>query len=192
MGDIHELMIAVDLRGNLTDAELAELRWRVGLGSRPDHIAEETIVVNEILDMILDDDEEGEEGQAPVQDEHGDWLIKRYPDPAWHDGSPHAAAKIPGVAFSTLVREQDAYGDRWALTCRWEIHPDGHGEVTELFDWLAGRCDSDGSFFGYLRWYEDDEPDTPLHVRDGKVVTYRDGKFVAPLTWDEGDEPEAD
>ncbi|MCP2340740.1 hypothetical protein [Actinomadura rupiterrae] len=184
MADIQELMIATDLRASLSEAEVAELRWQVGLGPRPEHIGEETLVVNEILDIVRD------EGEEPVQDEDGDWVIKRFPEPAWHDGSPRAAYKIPGVVSSSLVREGAADGGRWALTCRWEIHPDGHAEIAELFDWLAGRCDSETAFFGYLRWYEEGEPDTPLHLRAGKIVTFRDGKFVPPFAWDEDDEPE--
>ncbi|GAA3986614.1 hypothetical protein GCM10023085_80930 [Actinomadura viridis] len=174
-------MIAMDLRGDLPDAEVAELRWQVGLGPRPAHVAEQTLIVNEVLDMMRDG------GEEPVQDENGDWVIKRYPEPAWCDGSPRAASKIPGVGFSSLVREGGASGERWALTCRWEIHPDGHAEVAALLDRLAERCD-DARFFGYLRWYEHAEPDTMLRIRDGKVVTYRDGEFVSPMWGDEADE----
>ncbi|MBB6553547.1 hypothetical protein [Nonomuraea rubra] len=52
MADIHELLVAMDLRGDLSETELAELRRHLGLGSRPEHITEETIVVNEVLDLL--------------------------------------------------------------------------------------------------------------------------------------------
>ncbi|MCP2361866.1 hypothetical protein HD597_008886 [Nonomuraea thailandensis] len=175
MADIHELMVAMDLRGDLPEAELAELRWHLGLGSRPGHVAERTIVVNEVLDLLPDE-------QEPMRDENGDWVIKEFPRPAWGDGgSPYAASKIPGAGFSILVRGDE----RWALTCRWEVHPDGHAEVAELMGRLAVRLHENGSFFGYQRWYEDDEPEV-LGVRDGKVVTCRDGGFVPPF-WEESD-----
>ena len=102
-------MVAMDLRGDLSDAELAELRWQLGIGPRPAHIVEQTIVVNEVLDLLSDN-------QKPVQDENGDWVIKELPEPAWPDGSPYAATKIGGVDFSMLVHKQDSDDERWALT----------------------------------------------------------------------------
>ncbi|GAA3230467.1 hypothetical protein [Nonomuraea helvata] len=178
MADIHELMLAMDLRGDLSETELGELRWHLGLGSRPEHITEETIVVNEVLDLLPEE-------QKPVRDEHGDWVIKESPQPAWDDGSPYAASKIPGAGYSILVRADDHDGGRWALTCRWEVHPDGHAEVAELMDRLVARLHGNGSFFGHQRWYEDEEPEL-LGIRDGKVVTRCDGAFVPPF-WDEPD-----
>ncbi|MGW0806020.1 hypothetical protein [Nonomuraea sp. NPDC002799] len=178
MADIHELMVAMDLRGDLSETELAELRWHLGLGSRPEHITEETIVVNEVLDLL--DDE-----QKPVRDEKGDWVIKDFPQPAWDGGSPYAASKIPGAGCSILVRADDHDDERWALTCRWEIHPDGHAVLARLIGWLVARLHKNECFFGYQRWYEDDQPEL-LSVRDGKVVTCRDGTFVPPF-WEESD-----
>lgn len=178
VADIHELMVTMDLRGDLPETELAELRWHLGLGSRPEHITEKTIVVNEVLDLLPDE-------QEPVQDENGHWVIKEFPQPAREDGSPYAASKIPGAGCSILVRADDHADERWALTCRWEVHPDGHAEVAEWIDWLTARLHKNESFFGYQRWYEADEPEL-LSVRDGKVVTCRDGAFVPPF-WDEPD-----
>jgi hypothetical protein len=178
MADIHEVMLAMDLRGDLPESELAELRWHLGLGPRPGHITAQTIVVNEVLDLLHDD-------QQPVRDEHGDWVIKEFPEAAWHDGSPYAASKMPGAGFSTLVRGDDHDGGRWALSCRWEVHPDGHVQLAEFIGWLTARLRESQSFFGYQRWYEDREPEL-LSFRDGKVMTYRDGTFVPPF-WDETD-----
>lgn len=168
-------MVAMDLRGDLSGSELAELRWHLGLGPRPEHITEEMVVVNDVLDLL--DDE-----QEPVQDEEGDWVINEYPEPAWSDGSPYAGSKMPGVGFSALVRGDEDDGGRWALTCRWEVHPDGHAELAELISWLTARLHRDWSFFGYQRWYEDEEPEL-LRLREGKVVVSRDGT-VAPPFWD--------
>jgi hypothetical protein len=171
-------MVAIDLRGDLAERDVAELRWQVGLGPRPPHITERTIVVNDVLDLLTDE-------QEPVQNENGDWVIKQFPEPAWHDGSPHAASRTFGVDFSSLVHVNDGGGERWALTCRWEVHPDGCAEVARLFGWLAARLHKDGSFFGYQRWYEDDEPEL-LGIRDGKIMARRKGTFVPPF-WDEPD-----
>ncbi|SPL88110.1 unnamed protein product [[Actinomadura] parvosata subsp. kistnae] len=173
-------MFAMDVRDDLPDTELAELRWHLGLGPRPAHLTEETIIVNEVLDLL-------DEDQEPVRDEHGDWVIKQLPEPAWSDGSPYAASKLPGAGFSVLVRSDDRDTGRWALTCRWEIHPDGHGEVAELMGWLTARLHEDHhSFSGYQRWYEDDRLEQ-LSIQDGEVVARRDGGFVPPF-WDEPDE----
>lgn len=177
MADIHELTIAMDLRGDLPEAELAELRWHLGLGPRPEHITEEQVVVNEVLDLL-------DEDQHPVQDEHGDWVLKEYPEPAWHEGAPYAATKMPGVGFSTLVRGGERYHDseRWALTCRWEVHPDAHDGVADLIDWLVARIHTRDSFFGYQRWYEDERPEL-LALRDEKIMTTRDG-VCGPPFWE--------
>ncbi|AXK36708.1 hypothetical protein DVA86_33260 [Streptomyces armeniacus] len=183
MADIHEVMLAMNLRGDLSGTELAGLRWHLGLAERPGHVTEKTIVVNDVLDL-LDEEQERE------LNEDGDWVIKEFPEPAWNNGSPYAASKMPGTGFSTLVRGDGHYGERWALTCRWEVHPDGHGELAELIDWLAARLHEDESFFGYQRWYEDDQPEL-LSLRDGGVVACRDGAFVPPFWeewWDESDE----
>ncbi len=157
-------------------AELAEARWHLGIGPRPAHISAQTIVVDEVLDLLPED-------TKPVQNEDGNWVITEFPEPAWSDGSPYAAWKIPGAAFSTLVAGSD--GGRWALACRWEVHPDGHAVLAEFIDWLIARHHENRSFFGYQRWYEDTEPEL-LSVRDGKVVTCRGGAFVPPF-WDDPD-----
>lgn len=172
-------MVAMDLRGDLPEAEVAELRWHLGLGPRPGHVTERSIVVNEVLDL-LDDERE------PVRDENGDWVVKEFPEPAWGDGAPYAASKVPGAGFSILVRADDHDDARWALTCRWEVHPDGHAELADLIGRLVARLHRDRSFSGYQRWYEDAEPQ-PLSLRDGKVVTRRDGAFVPPF-WEEADD----
>ncbi|GAB3150500.1 hypothetical protein GCM10027290_38170 [Micromonospora sonneratiae] len=186
MADIHELMVSMDLPDDLSDAEVAEIRWHLGLGPQPEQLT----IITRFPTLVFDDDT-GE----PKLDDDGGWLVVDRPQPVWGQ-SPSVAWKTGGVLLSTLLREDDAHGGstllreddahggRWALTCRWEIHPDSHGNVARLFNWLARRCHGRGRFFGYLRWHEDDEPTEILTVRDGVIVTHRNGKFVAPL-WDE-------
>ncbi|RKN03574.1 hypothetical protein D7319_31215 [Streptomyces radicis] len=167
----------MDLPGDLSDAELAELRWQVGLGPRPEHITRDTIVVTEVVDAMR------EGGEEPVPAEGGDWVIQRYPGPAWESGAPRAASRVPGSCVSSLVHEDAPHGKRWALTCRWEIHPDGYPEVDAFFRSLAALHRDGGAFFGYLRWYEDPEPDAWLRVEDRKVVAHHKGARVA-LPWE--------
>src|SRR5947207_5394331 len=38
VGDLYELVLSIDLRGDITDDELAELRWHVGQGPRPERL----------------------------------------------------------------------------------------------------------------------------------------------------------
>ncbi|MGP3916698.1 hypothetical protein [Nonomuraea sp. 10N515B] len=38
MADIYELVLSVDIRADVTDDELAELRWHVGQGARPERL----------------------------------------------------------------------------------------------------------------------------------------------------------
>ncbi|GAA0708882.1 hypothetical protein Drose_21660 [Dactylosporangium roseum] len=45
MADLHELMVAADLRGDLAEPDLAELRWHLGLGPRPEHVTAATVIV---------------------------------------------------------------------------------------------------------------------------------------------------
>lgn len=92
-----------------------------------------------------------------------------------------AASKIGGSTFSALVHKSDSHGDRWALTCRWEIHPDHYDMTAELFNWLAKRCIEPDLFFGYLRWYEHDWPDEKLGIRDGILVVHRATGTVEPF-----------
>ncbi|MEV4759247.1 hypothetical protein AB0J86_29695 [Micromonospora sp. NPDC049559] len=170
MADIHEFMVSMDLSGELSDAELADLRWHLGLGPRPERLT----IITEFPALVFDDN------GRPVEDPDGGWRTENDPHPVW-GRAPYAASKIGGVAFSALVQEDGRTGSRSALTCRWEIHPDEHGEVAALFDWLAGRRAEHDRFFGYLRWYEEDWPDERLEIADGRLVVRREGGAVAPF-----------
>ncbi len=88
----------------------------------------------------------------------------------------HVELRYRYDAHEVLVRMcADDHGDgHWALTCRWEIHPDGHPEVAGLIAWLAARRHKNGPFFGYQRWYEADEPEL-LSPRRESCVACRDG-----------------
>ncbi|MEU4932552.1 hypothetical protein AB0G54_39680 [Streptomyces yokosukanensis] len=152
---MFELMLTLDLRDELSEEELAELRWHLGAGPKP-----ETLRIVTEFPLV-------------VEDEDGQPVIENYPEPLLADHSE--AFKVEGALDSVLERREDAACGAWALTSRQEIHPDGFDLVGELLGWLATKADArhrrfDGSVdLGWIRSYEECQPE-PLLVRDGEVV----------------------
>ncbi|MFF3918590.1 hypothetical protein ACFYZB_35050 [Streptomyces sp. NPDC001852] len=153
MADIYELSIALNLRGALSDEELAELQWHLGLGPKP-----ESLRIVPAFPVV----EENDHGE-PVMVDDPVPLLSRHAE-AW---------KIDGALVSVLQRAED--GHTWVLTVRQEIHPDEFDRTGELLSWLATKADdrhraSTGTVrLGWTRFYESDQFD-PLVVRDGEVV----------------------
>lgn len=151
MADMSELSMAMDLRDDISDREIAELRWHLGLESRP----VELTIVREFPVVV-----ETDEGELVTED-----------DPVPLLGCHDTASKVAGALTSVLLRR--AAG--WALTARQEIHPDDFDRVGELLTWLATKADGrherfDGSVrVGWIRFYEEEQP-SALVVRDGEVV----------------------
>ncbi|MEU5951593.1 hypothetical protein [Streptomyces sp. NPDC047525] len=151
MADIYELSIAVDLRDDVTEDEVAELRWHLGLGPQP----EELTIVREF----------------PVvrEDDLGELVIEDAPEPLM--GCHDTALKVGGALTSVLLRREEG----WALTARQEIHPDGFDRVGELLAWMASKARAHHERFGgpvhvgWTRFHEEDRPDA-LTVRNGEVV----------------------
>ncbi|MEE6260462.1 hypothetical protein [Plantactinospora sonchi] len=170
MGDMHEFMVSMDLRCELSDDEVAEVRWHLGLGPQPERLT----IITEFPSIVIGDD-----GRA-VEDEHGQWVFEDDPRPVWELVEP-GIDKIGGAAVSALHRQDDRSGGRWALTCRWAVHPEDRGDVATLFDWLIAKRAGDERFFGYLRWYEDDWPDERLGVADGVLTVYAEGREPQPF-----------
>ncbi|MDH6111215.1 hypothetical protein P3T36_003239 [Kitasatospora sp. MAP12-15] len=154
MADIYELSLAVDLRDDLSDAELAELRWHLGLAPRPDSLsivrAFPFVVGNDLGELVTEDD------PAPLLGQHGE------------------ARKVAGALTSVLLRREESRHGGWALTARQEAHPDDFDRLGELLSWLATKTVQhherlDGSVeLGWIRFYESDQPN-PLTVRDAGV-----------------------
>ncbi|MEV7232155.1 hypothetical protein AB0M79_34895 [Polymorphospora sp. NPDC051019] len=153
MSDVFELVLNLNLRDDLTDAELASLRWFLGLGVRPENLS----ILAESPIAIVD----GGEESRPVLAGRG------------------AAWKTGGALVSELVRRGNPAG--WAITSRQELHPDEFDEVLALLSWLADRADYPyrdhdgtvrsggcGNVVGYLRFYEDVDP-TVLTIRGGII-----------------------
>ncbi|WP_171171517.1 hypothetical protein [Streptomyces sp. I05A-00742] len=155
MADIFELMLTLDLRDELSEDELAELRWHLGLGPQP-----------EVLRIVTD-------FSFVVEDDQGELVVEDHPEPLL---SRHGeASKVDGALVSVLLRKQDTRRDAWALTSRQEIHPDDFERTGELLTWLANKAGDfhrrpDGSVdLGWIRFHEERRPE-PLVVRDGVVI----------------------
>ncbi|MFI6586777.1 hypothetical protein [Embleya sp. NPDC050493] len=155
MSDLYELTLDVLVRGPLSDPEVAELRWHVGLadGALPE--PGDRRIVTAFPVVVVDD-----LGVPTVVDD---------PHPVL-GGPDGIALRSGGVSATGLAPTAGG----WALTVRRELHPDEFDEVGGLLAWLAARVadahtDPDGSIvLGWLRFVEDTEA-RPLVFRDGCV-----------------------
>ncbi|MFJ5811227.1 hypothetical protein [Streptomyces sp. NPDC093093] len=154
MSDIHELMIAVDLRDEISETEFAELSWHLGIGPRPELLS----IVAEFPVVVVDDS-----GIPAIED-----------DPYPLLAGQGAASRVGGELYSTLVGLADLPQQGWFLTSRQEIHPDEFEKVGELLCWLAARAHEthhlgNGAIeVGFLRFHEAQAPDA-LQVKAGQV-----------------------
>ncbi|MFJ5731002.1 hypothetical protein [Streptomyces paradoxus] len=155
MADVFELMLTMDLIDEMSQEELAELRWHLGLGTEPD-----------VLRIVTD-------FPVVVEDDHGKPVIENHPEPLL--GQHDQASKVGGSLASALERRQDTEAGAWSLTSRQEIHPDDFERAGQLLSWLATKADGRHRgpggrvTLGWTRFYEDRQPE-PLVVRDGAVI----------------------
>ncbi len=150
MADLYELVLALDLRSGLAPDELAELRWHVGQGERP-----ETLVLG--TDTYLETFPLGD-----PDDPNCAWETAE-PAPAFAAKGP--AARVGGALVAALVPRERP--DGWALTLRQELHPDQFYQVRTMLGRL-GRWAAHDGFAGYLRFYENTDV-TPLMVHNGQI-----------------------
>ncbi|MFD3698347.1 hypothetical protein ACFWUZ_19725 [Streptomyces sp. NPDC058646] len=154
MSDIYELTVTVDLRDELDEQELAELRWHLGLGPQPERLC---LVTG--FPVVVEDDS----GNPVIEDE---------PRPLLAGNG--AAWRVGGVLGSALAGRADLPRKGWSLSSRQEIHPDEFLQVGELLRLLAARAKDTHRFaddavrIGYLRFHEAAEP-LPLQVVKGQV-----------------------
>ena len=155
MADIYELFIVLNLREDLSDEELAEFRWHLGLGPKP-----EILRIVPKFPIVV----EGDAGE-PVIEDHPAPLLGQHGD----------ARKVNGALTAVLVGPKDPANGVWALTVRQEIHPDQFDVTGELLAWLSTKAD-DRHFLqagtvhlGWIRFYESDRFE-PLIVRDGEIA----------------------
>ncbi|MFJ7200194.1 MULTISPECIES: hypothetical protein [unclassified Streptomyces] len=155
MSDVYELAISVELRDALSEQELAELRWHLGIGPRPERLS---IVTR--FPVVVEDELRG-----PVVEDEPRPLL----------GGIGPARRVGGVLGSALAGRADLPRKGWSLTSRQEIHPDEFEQVGELLGWLAARFQdahllADGAVsIGCLRFHEDVTPKA-LKVANGQIV----------------------
>ncbi|MEU5639023.1 hypothetical protein [Streptomyces milbemycinicus] len=155
MADIYDLILSVNLPDTLSDAEISELRWHLGLAPQP---ATPLSLVTDYAEPLIGDD-----GQ-PEEDEQGNWLMSYEPYPVLAAKGP--AHRAGGVLLSAL--EPETRGG-WALTSRQEFHPDELGRVDELLLWLHERAVNSLDFQCHVRFYEEDTF-APVSVTEGEVI----------------------
>ncbi|MFI6906897.1 hypothetical protein ACIBKY_36955 [Nonomuraea sp. NPDC050394] len=167
MADLYELLVTADLPDDLSEAEMAELRWHLGLGPEPEEFTIVTDFPAEFVDD-LDDPQVAASGE-------GHWAAVRLPALAQRG----AAARIRGVLFSALERRgPEERRPGWALTSRQEIHADEFDLATQFIRWLDRRVrDSAFDLSLHMRFYEDDALE-PASLRNGELVT----RNTAPIS----------
>ncbi|MCX5009622.1 hypothetical protein OG765_01255 [Streptomyces sp. NBC_00555] len=153
MSDIYELMISVDLRDEISEQELTELSWHLGIGPQP-----ERLFIVTAFPVVVDDS-----GIPVIEDDPYPLLAGR-----------GAASRVGGVLCSALASRADLPRKGWSLMSRQEIHPDEFEKVGELLCWLATRAHEthllgNGAVgMGFLRFHEAEVPDA-LQVASGRV-----------------------
>ncbi len=150
MADVYEVVLTMDLEQAVSEPELAELRWHLGMGERPETYPIGTDNYAETFPL-------GDPSDPGCQWETAE------PDPLF--AARGAAHRVGGVLVSELVGGPDG----WALTVRQEVHPDSFYQLRTLLVWLGRRARTGTSFAGYLRFHE--EPGvSSLVVRDGEIA----------------------
>lgn len=148
MSDNFALSLTVELPADMTEAELTELRWHLGLGSQPG-----------VLQIVTDfsEVEINEDGEPVVVNRPEPLLAGR--GAAWSIGGELSAALDPSTEPPGL----------WVLTARQELHPDQFDRLGELLIWLADRSGgTDPVQVGQIRFEESDQ-DEPLLVTERAV-----------------------
>ncbi|MER5337903.1 hypothetical protein [Micromonospora sp. NPDC002717] len=166
MGDLYEIVLSIDLRGDLTDDEFAELRWNVGQEPRPERLPIGTDAYRETYPLGDPDDPDCEWESA---------------EPAPIFGQRGAARRVGGALIAELVERKQP--DGWALTVRQELHPDMFYQLRTLLEWLGSRAVDRGDgverVVGYLRFHETTEI-TPLVLANGRIGIPADVRAHTP------------
>src|SRR5262249_17834697 len=145
--DSYEFLLNIDLRDDLSEGELAEVRWHLGLGPQP----AEVVIVTTTYPVPADD---GSRPEVPLPVLAG-------------EGAP---THVHGVQVSTMARRNPFGAPGWGITARQELHVDAIEDVRTFVQWLVQHADypyrKDGvdreggswNVIGYLRRYDADKP----------------------------------
>jgi hypothetical protein len=162
VADLHEVLITAELPADLPEAELAELRWHLGLGPEP----EELTIVTDCFPLVTVD----EDGESLPEDQ---WDADTYPLLA--ERGP-ADARVGGVLFSELAYREDPSDPGWALSARQVLHSDDLTLLTQLLRWLQGRAvgrrGGPACFSCHMRFYEDDLVLKPVSLNEEDLVIH--------------------
>jgi hypothetical protein len=151
--DTYEVLLALDIHGDLTDCELAELRWHLGQGPLPERLPMGT-----------------------------DRYLPAYPlgdpedlDCAWETAAPeplfaqHGPGRHIGGALVAVMTGRGA-PESWSLTIRQELHPDEFYALRAFLHWLGRHTThSTERHIGHLRFCESTAT-TPLVLSGGTVA----------------------
>lgn len=160
MADVYEVVLAMDLGPEISEPELAELRWHLGIGERP-----ATYPIGS--DRYVEAFPLGDPADPGCRWETAD------PEPLFAGRGP--ADRVGGV----LVAELAGGPGGWALTVRQEVHPDGFYPLRTLLAWLGRHARGTTSFAGYLRFHEEIGV-TPLVVAAGAIAVPDDVEAHTP------------
>ncbi|HTJ39107.1 MAG TPA: hypothetical protein VL738_38265 [Dactylosporangium sp.] len=149
MSDMYELLVTLTLSPAIPDDELAELRWHLGQGPKPDALPLTGGAPGPAFPL------------GDPEDPDSEWDTD--PEPMFaHRG---AGWKLPGALVADLVERDGRPG--WALTLRQEIHPDEFPAIRALLRRVARHGESIG-FAGFVRFYEDHAVQ-PLLAEPGRI-----------------------
>ncbi|MBT2208231.1 hypothetical protein [Actinomadura sp. NEAU-AAG7] len=162
MADLYEMLLVAELPADLPEAELAELRWHLGLGPEPDRFA----IVTDGLPVVTADDE-GEPLPEAL------WTVEHLPLLA---GRGAADPRIGGALFSGLVRREGPRDANWALTSRQVLHPDDRDQFAQLLGWLrrraVGHRGAPPCLTCHLRHHEDGPALKPVALDGAEPLMY--------------------
>jgi len=156
VADTYEVLLAVDIHGDLGDEELAELRWHLGQGPLPKRLPMGT-------DQYLP--------TFPLGDPED-------PDCAWETAEPeplfaqHGPAHHISGALVAVLTEREA-PEGWSLTVRQELHPDEFYALRAFLYWLGPHSThapgSSEHHIGHLRFHESTAV-IPLVLSNGTIA----------------------
>ncbi|GAA1962171.1 hypothetical protein [Kitasatospora viridis] len=155
MSDYYDLFLAVDLRSDLPESALHELRWLLG------------------------------QAEAPPVLESADWESWGHPWQVFAgDSASHSfdGADTSRLVRSVDKPSLDG-GAPWALTVRTCVHDDEFGVVMEVVEWLLRQAITQG-WVGFLRYSGSDEVQHVVRHQSGfDVVDVREVRKQIRVSW---------